>query len=68
MAVGTKGGTIYIHTGTTTGNDNNTISYCNIGPAGANLPTKAICGHGSTASTAIGNSGISIDNNNIYDL
>jgi hypothetical protein len=67
MAVGTNGGTIFFSTGTTTGNDNNTISNCNIGPAGTNLPTKAISGNGSTTSTAIGNSGINITNNNIYD-
>ena len=67
MAVGTNGGVIFFSTGTTTGNDNNTISYCNIGPAGSNLPSKTIYGNGSTTSTAIGNSGITITENNIYD-
>ncbi len=67
-AVGTNGGNIFFSTGTTTGNDNNTISNCNVGPAGSNLPTKAIFGNGSTTSTAIGNSGITINNNNIYDF
>jgi len=67
-AIGTLGGNIYFATGTATGNDNNTISNCNIGPAGTNLPTKGIFGNGSTASTAIGNSGITINNNNIYDV
>src|SRR5205085_12588485 len=38
-----------------------------IGPAGASLPTKAILGNGSTTTTAIGNSGIVINNNNIFD-
>ena len=52
---------------TANGNDNNTISNNNIGPAGANLPTKAILGNGSTTTTAIGNSGIVITNNNIFD-
>ena len=52
---------------TANGNDNNTISNNNIGPAGANLPTKAILGNGSTTTTAIGNSGIVINNNNIFD-
>ncbi len=66
-AVGTNGAVIFFSTGTTTGNDNNTISNCNIGPAGSNLPTKAILGNGSTGSTAVGNSGITINNNNIYD-
>ncbi|MFT3980903.1 MAG: GEVED domain-containing protein [Ferruginibacter sp.] len=68
MAVGTNGGTIYFAAGAaTTGNDNNTISNCNIGPAGANLPTKAIYGNGSAGTLAVGNSGNSIINNNIYD-
>ncbi len=69
MAVGTNGGTIYFATDavTTAGNDTNTISNNNIGPAGANLPSKAIYGSGSTTTTAIGNSGNIITNNNIYD-
>lgn len=63
----TNGGNIFFHTGTSTGNDSNTISNCNIGPAGANLPTKAIYGSGSTSTTAINNSGNSITSNNIFD-
>ncbi len=58
-------GVIYFATGTTTGNDNNTISSCNIGPAGTNLPIAGIYSFGT--STAIDNSGISITNNNIFD-
>jgi hypothetical protein len=69
MSVATNGATIFFSTdgNTANGNDNNTISSNNIGPAGANLPTKAILGNGSTTTTAIGNSGIVIDNNNIFD-
>ena len=69
MAVATNGGTILFSTDavTTTGNDNNTILNNNIGPAGANLPSKAIFGLGSTTTAAIGNSGILISNNNIFD-
>lgn len=67
MAVGTNGGNIYFATATSTGNDNNTISFCNIGPAGVNLPTKGIYGNGSTTTTTHYNSGININNNNIYD-
>lgn len=69
MSVATNGATIFFSTDgvTANGNDNNTISNCNIGPAGANLPTKAILGNGSTTTTAIGNSGIVINNNNIFD-
>ncbi|MBS7786513.1 T9SS type A sorting domain-containing protein [Flavobacterium sp. CYK-55] len=48
----------------TTGNDNNTVSYCNIGPAGGNLPTKGIHFTGTSGRE---NSGIIITNNNIYD-
>lgn len=68
-SVATNGGTIFFSTDAVTanGNDNNTISNNNIGPAGANLPTKAILGNGSTTTTAIGNSGTVIDNNNIFD-
>lgn len=70
MAVGTNGGTIYFATDALTpdGNDNNTISNNNIGPAGSNLPTKAIYGNGSTTNIQIANSGIVIDNNNIFDF
>ncbi len=69
MSVATNGGTIYFATDaiTTAGNDNNTISNNNIGPVGAALPTKGIYGNGSTSTTAIGNSGIIINNNNIFD-
>jgi trimeric autotransporter adhesin len=68
-AVATNGGNIFFSNDAVTanGNDNNTISFCNIGPSGSNLPTVAICGNGSTSTTAIGNSGITISNNNIFD-
>lgn len=68
-SVATNGATIFFSTdaATANGNDNNTISNNNLGPAGANLPTKAILGNGSTTTTAIGNSGIVINNNNIFD-
>jgi hypothetical protein len=68
-AVGTNGGNIYFATDAVTanGNDNNTISNNNIGPAGANLPTKGIFMNGSTTTTAINNSGNTFNNNNIFD-
>jgi hypothetical protein len=62
------GGTIFFGTGTTIGNDNNTISFCNIGPAGANLPRQAIMGFGSIGSTTQYNSGNQILNCNIFDF
>lgn len=70
MSVATNGAVIFFSTDAVTanGNDNNTISNNNIGPAGANLPTKAILGNGSTTTTAIGNSGNIINNNNIFDF
>jgi hypothetical protein len=69
MSVATNGAVIFFSTDAVTanGNDNNTISNNNIGPAGANLPTKGILCNGSTTTTAIGNSGIVINNNNIFD-
>jgi len=70
MSVATNGATIFFSTdaATANGNDNNTISNNNIGPVGANLPTKGILCNGSTTTTAIGNSGNIIDNNNIFDF
>jgi hypothetical protein len=65
-AVGTAGGNIWLGAlSTTTGNDNNTISNCNIGPAGGNLPSKAIC---FTGTAAFPNDNITITNNNISDF
>ncbi len=68
--LGTNGGNIFFSTdaNTTDGNDNNTISNNNIGPAGANLPTKLIYGNGSVSTAAIRNSGIVVSNNNLYDF
>ncbi len=63
----TNGGTIYFATAITTGNDNNTISNCDIAAAGTNLPSKAIYGNGTTTSATHANSGISITGCNIYD-
>lgn len=69
MSTTTNGGTIWFAAGATAnGNDNNTISYCSIGPAGANLPTKAIYGNGTTTTVAHYNSGIQILNNKIFDF
>ncbi len=70
MAVGTNGGNIFFHTdaNTANGNDNNTISNNIIGPAGANLPSKGVYGNGSTTTTAIGNSGNIITNNNFENI
>lgn len=58
-------GVVYFGSGISTGNDNNAVSNCNIGPAGANNPTNGIYSLGN--STIIDNSGNVISNNNIYD-
>ena len=58
-------GTILFSTAVTTGNDNNTITLCNIGPAGANLPLNAILGNGTGANP---NNNITISSNNIFDF
>jgi hypothetical protein len=70
MAVGTNGGNIFFSTdgSTPNGNDNNTISFCDITASGTNLPSKGVYGNGSTTTTAIGNSNITIDNCNFYDI
>lgn len=52
---------------TANGNDNNTISNSDIGSTGNGWQSKAILCNGSTATAAIGNSGLVIENNNIYD-
>jgi len=67
--IANNGGTILfgIDNITPDGNDNNTISNNNIGPAGTNLPSKAIYCTGSTSTTAKNNSGNIISGNTIYD-
>lgn len=50
-----------------TGNDNNTIDNNDIGMAGLNPMVNGIFSNGATTSLAIGNSGVSITSNNIYD-
>ncbi|MFC4511275.1 beta strand repeat-containing protein, partial [Flavobacterium buctense] len=68
-ATGTAGGNIFFASGAvSTGNDGNTISNCNLGPAGANLPSKLIYFSGtSNTDPGTANSGIVINNNNFYD-
>ncbi len=70
MSVANNGAVIFFSTDAVTanGNDNNTISNNNIGPAGANLPTKGILCNGSASTAAIGNSGNIVNNNNVFDF
>jgi hypothetical protein len=64
----TNGGNVFISTGTTTGNDNNSFTNCFFGPAGANLPSKLFYANGSTTSAAIANSNVTINNCNFSDF
>ena len=59
-------GTFFFSTGTVTGNNNNAISNCNIGPAGTSLPINSIYSAG--LSDVIPNSNTTITGNNIYDF
>jgi len=61
----TAAGTVVFSTGTVTGNDNDIVSNNNIGPAGANLPSKAIMASGT--SSAIENDNVQITGNNVFD-
>jgi subtilisin-like proprotein convertase family protein len=69
-SIGTAAGTILFSTGLLTGNDDNMVSNCNIGPAigpaGPRPPSKAIMGSGTSA--AIENDRASITGNNIFDF
>lgn len=58
-------GNILFHTTTGAGNNNNTVSFCNLGPAGSNLPTKAVAAFGTAGNPNTGNV---ITNNNIFDF
>jgi trimeric autotransporter adhesin len=55
----TATGNILLSTATSTGNDNNTISNNDIGPAGSNLPARGIASFGSSSGT---NSGVNVTN------
>jgi hypothetical protein len=68
VAVGTAGGNILFSTTTGAGNNNNTITGNNIGPAGANQPVKCISAVGTATNSATINTGDIIDNNNIFDF
>ncbi len=58
-------GTIQFQRGTVTGNDNNFISNCDIGPAGSNLPFCAVYSAG--ASATVVNDNNTITGCNIFD-
>ncbi len=69
VAAGSIPGAIAI--GTTpgqNGNDNNTISFCNIHSTGTNLTVGIYAGNGTTAGTAANNDNNVITDNNVYDF
>jgi hypothetical protein len=68
MPSGTNGGNIFFSgNAVATGSDNNTISFCNIGPADGNSPSMGIyCGGTNTA--GLTNTGNIFNNNNFFDI
>ncbi|NUN70286.1 MAG: hypothetical protein HUU02_11300, partial [Bacteroidetes bacterium] len=62
---GATTGTVYYSTGTTTGNDNNTVSGNIIAPSGSNLPLNGVYSAGTSVS--VDNSGNTVSNNDIQD-
>ena len=69
MGTGTNGGNIWFAAGAVlTGNDNITFSNCKIGPSTAGLPTKGIYSNGTTTTTTLYNSNITITNCEIFDF
>jgi hypothetical protein len=63
----TTAGIVVFSTGTTTGNDNDTISNCTIGPSSGGSPLKAIYSSGTTTA-GMENAGIVIADNNILNF
>ncbi|MEK9138935.1 MAG: hypothetical protein AAB393_17585, partial [Bacteroidota bacterium] len=63
-----NGGNIWFSTGISGGNDNNTISNCNIGPDGVNLPSRLVWSSGTSGNTPVFNSNITITRCNLYDF
>jgi hypothetical protein len=63
---GTRGVIFFGSSTSAVGQDDNTISYCNIGPSGSNLPNFGIFSYGSSTAGRE-NSNITIDHCNIFD-
>jgi len=61
------GNILFYNYSTVSGNDNNTISFCNIGPAGNNLPNVCINSRGTSSPSVLNNSGDTIRNCKIFD-
>ncbi|MBP9209160.1 MAG: HYR domain-containing protein [Saprospiraceae bacterium] len=68
MAVGTNGGNFWFGASSlTTGQDNNLISNCKIGPVGTSYPTKGVYSNGTTTTAGQYNSKNTVTNCEIYD-
>ncbi|PYK08540.1 MAG: hypothetical protein DME65_13855 [Verrucomicrobia bacterium] len=63
--IGTAGGNILFSTTSGLGNNGNIVSFCNLAPAGTNLPSKAVMSLGTAGNPNTGNL---IDNDNIFDF
>jgi hypothetical protein len=66
MAAGTNGGAVFISTGTTTGNDNNSFQSCKFSSSTSNSGVLFYA-NGSTGSTAAENSNVTVNNCEFYD-
>jgi hypothetical protein len=68
VVLGSDGGVISFSTGTTTGNDNNTISNCNISSQTSTINKCIFLGGSSNTDPGSANSGITITGNNIFNF
>jgi hypothetical protein len=66
MAAGTNGGAVFISTGTTTGNDNNSFQSCKFSSSTSNSGVLFYA-NGSTTSTAEENSNVTVNNCEFYN-
>ena len=67
-STGSNTANVWISTGTTTGNDNNSFQSCKFGPAGVNFPSQLVVANGSTTTSAIANSNVTFNNCEFYDF
>lgn len=61
-------GVVYFGEGINSGNDGNTLSYCDIHATGSGYPTMGISAYGSVSSPVIYNDANAVVNCNIYDI
>ena len=63
-----QSGVIYFGSASVTGNDDNWITGCDIGPAGSSLPVNTVYALGNSTSAVLNNSGIVVSGNRIHDF